>query len=76
VHQYLGMPYRRYFDVFESVVGAAGGRPHWGKMHSLDAERLAARYPRFEDFRRVRAEVDPGGRFANPYVDRVLGPVG
>jgi L-gulono-1,4-lactone dehydrogenase len=75
VHQYLGMPYRRYFDVFESVVDAAGGRPHWGKMHSLDAERLATRYPRFEDFRRVRAEVDPAGRFANPYVDRVLGPV-
>jgi FAD-linked oxidoreductase len=75
VHQYLGMPYRRYFDVFEAIARSAGGRPHWGKMHTLDAEDLAQRYPRFDDFRRMRAEVDPAGRFANPYVDRVLGPV-
>jgi len=24
----------------------------------------------------VRARLDPEGRFANPYLDRVLGPVG
>ncbi|HEX3785216.1 MAG TPA: D-arabinono-1,4-lactone oxidase [Pseudonocardiaceae bacterium] len=74
IHQYLGMPYQEYFDLFESVVGAVGGRPHWGKMHSLDAERLRLRYPHFDDFRRVRAEVDPAGRFDNAYVRKVLGP--
>jgi FAD-linked oxidoreductase len=75
VHQYLGMPYRQYFDLFESVMADAGGRPHWGKMHSLDADTLRERYPRFDDFRRVRAQVDPDGRFDNPYLARVLGPV-
>jgi FAD-linked oxidoreductase len=75
VHQYLGMPYRQFFDLFEAIALSAGGRPHWGKLHTLDAERLAERYPRFEDFRRVRADVDPNGLFRNPYVDRVLGPV-
>ena len=74
IHQYIGLPYQEYFDTFESIVGSVGGRPHWGKMHSLDAERLRELYPRFEDFRRVRAEVDPEGRFANPYLTRVLGP--
>ncbi|OLR95604.1 D-arabinono-1,4-lactone oxidase [Actinokineospora bangkokensis] len=73
IHQYVGMPYREYFDLFESVVAQVGGRPHWGKMHTLDAEALRARYPRFDDFLRVRSEVDPEGRFANPYTDRVLG---
>jgi L-gulono-1,4-lactone dehydrogenase len=73
IHQYLGMPYRRYFDLFESIVATVGGRPHWGKLHSLDAERLAALYPRFEDFLDVRTAVDPAGRFANVYTDRVLG---
>lgn len=76
VHQYVGMPYRRYFDLFESIVDNVGGRPHWGKLHTLEADRLGSRYPRFADFRRVRAEVDPAGRFASPYLDRVLGPVG
>ncbi|PPK68133.1 D-arabinono-1,4-lactone oxidase [Actinokineospora auranticolor] len=75
IHQYRGMPYRAYFDLFESVVGAVGGRPHWGKMHTLDAEALRARYPRFADFTRIRSEVDPEGRFRNPYCDRVLGEI-
>jgi FAD-linked oxidoreductase len=73
IHQYVGLPYQEYFDAFESVVAGVGGRPHWGKMHSLDAARLAELYPAFPDFCRVRAEVDPEGRFVNPYLTRVLG---
>jgi FAD-linked oxidoreductase len=75
VHQFLGMPYREYFDAFEAVATAHGGRPHWGKLHGLDAAGLRERYPRFDDFRRVRAEVDPAGVFRNGYLDRVLGSV-
>jgi FAD-linked oxidoreductase len=75
IHQYLGMPYRRYFDLFESITATVAGRPHWGKMHTLDASHLAELYPRFADFQRVRAEVDPHGRFTNPYTTRVLGAV-
>jgi FAD/FMN-containing dehydrogenase len=74
IHQYLGMPYRQYFDLFESIMRTVDGRPHWGKMHNLDAERFAELYPRFEDFRRVRSEVDPEGRFGNAYTARVIGP--
>jgi L-gulono-1,4-lactone dehydrogenase len=73
IHQYVGLPYRAYFEAFESIVAAVAGRPHWGKLHSLDAERLRRLYPRFDDFRRVRAEVDPEARFGNPYLTRVLG---
>src|SRR5581483_11861366 len=73
IHQFVGLPYQEYFAMFESVMAGVGGRPHWGKMHSLDAARLAALYPKFEDFRRVRTEVDPEGRFLNPYLKRVLG---
>lgn len=73
IHQYTGMPYRNWFDTFESIAATAGGRPHWGKMHRLGAESLRDLYPRFDDFRRVRAEVDPHGTFRNPYLDRVLG---
>jgi L-gulono-1,4-lactone dehydrogenase len=76
IHQYTGLPYREYFDRFESIVAEVDGRPHWGKMHSLDATRLRSLYPYFDDFRRVRAEVDPDGRFGNGYLTRVLGPPG
>jgi len=74
IHQYAGLPYQEYFRLFESIAATVGGRPHWGKMHTLDAERLAVLYPRFADFRRVRDETDPDRRFANAYLEQVLGP--
>jgi L-gulonolactone oxidase len=76
VHQYHRLPHERYFRAVAAIADAAGGRPHWGKLHWLDAGELAARYPRFADFRRLRTALDPDGRFANPYLDRVLGQPG
>ena len=73
IHQYAGLPYRAYFDRFESIVAEVAGRPHWGKLHSLDAERLRPLYPRYDEFRRVRTEVDPEARFGNSYLTQVLG---
>jgi FAD/FMN-containing dehydrogenase len=73
IHQYVGMPYQEYFAAFESIAASVGGRPHWGKMHTLDAGRLGALYPKFVDFLRVRDQADPGRRFANPYLEQVLG---
>jgi L-gulonolactone oxidase len=73
IHQYVGLPYQEYFAAFESIVASVNGRPHWGKLHTLESERLAVLYPRFADFRRLRDRVDPDRRFANPYLDQVLG---
>jgi L-gulono-1,4-lactone dehydrogenase len=73
IHQYVGLPYQEYFRMFESIAASAGGRPHWGKMHTLAAECLGELYPRFADVLRVRDELDPEGRFTNPYLAQVLG---
>ena len=72
IHMYKGMPYERYFRAIEPVYQPYGGRPHWGKMHTLDAATLATRYPRWDDFRRVRAALDPDGVFLNDYLRRLL----
>lgn len=74
-HQYVRADHRAYFEVVEDVFAAYEGRPHWGKMHRLDAARLAELYPRFADAGRVRAQVDPDGLLRNAYLDRVLGPI-
>jgi FAD-linked oxidoreductase len=76
IHQYCGLPYQAYFALFESIVAGVGGRPHWGKLHTLGADRLRELYPHHGDFVRIRDEVDPGGLFTNPYLDRVLGAPG
>ncbi len=75
VHVYQGTPYDAYFSGVERIMDAYGGRPHWGKMHFQRSETLAPRYPLWDEFQTVRARLDPEGRFANPYLDRVLGPV-
>ena len=73
VHRYVAEPFARYFLGVEQVLLAHGGRPHWGKLHSLDAARLGPRYPLFGEAVAVRDDVDPGGVFTNAYLDRVLG---
>lgn len=68
VHMYRGMPYQSYFQHIEEIFKRYQGRPHWGKMHTRTAEELAALYPRWQDFRRIRAELDPQGLFLNDYL--------
>ncbi|WP_063041477.1 D-arabinono-1,4-lactone oxidase [Nocardia pseudovaccinii] len=75
VHQYRGMDFEPYFRACEAVFDKYDGRPHWGKRHFQTAETLQARYPDWDHFAEVRRRFDPKGRFANAYVERVLGCV-
>lgn len=68
VHMYRGMPYRSYFSHIEEIFRRYQGRPHWGKMHTRTSAELAALYPHWHDFRRMRAELDPQGVFLNDYL--------
>jgi L-gulonolactone oxidase len=74
VHQYRGMEWRPYFEAIEAIMDDYDGRPHWGKRHFQTAATLAPRYPRWDEFRAARDELDPGRAFANEYARRVLGP--
>jgi FAD-linked oxidoreductase len=65
-----------WFAALESIAGEVAGRPHWGKLHGLDADVLRGRYPRFGEFTALRDRLDPTGLFGNAHLDRVLGPVG
>jgi L-gulonolactone oxidase len=76
VHQYRGAAWGPYFRAVEEIMDSYEGRPHWGKRHFQTADTLAWRYPRWRAFQKVRRQLDPDGRFSNPYADRVLGPVG
>ena len=75
VHQYRGMDWEPLMRATEEIMDGFDGRPHWGKRHFQSARTLASRYPEWERFAAVRARLDPDGRFANAYVQRVLGPV-
>jgi FAD-linked oxidoreductase len=74
VHMFRGTAYEPYFREVEKLYQDVGGRPHWGKLHTLGAEQLRERYPRFDEFVALRDALDPERRFANAYLERVLGP--
>ncbi len=73
VHVFHGMEWEPYLRGVEAIMEGFDGRPHWGKRHFQTATTLAPRYPDWDRFGAVRARLDPGGRFANGYVRRVLG---
>ena len=73
VHRYWRTDPRPYFDAVEQIMLRHGGRPHWGKLHSLDAGQLRERYPRFDDFIALRDRLDPKRVFGNRHLERILG---
>jgi FAD/FMN-containing dehydrogenase len=68
VHQYHRVDTSRLFDSCESIFRSVEGRPHWGKRHTRTRDELAKLYLRFEDFRAVRARLDPEGKFMNAHL--------
>jgi FAD/FMN-containing dehydrogenase len=68
IHAYYKDGYQRLFAAVEPILRRHGGRPHWGKLHSLTARDLAPLYPRWKEAMEVRQTLDPDGRFLNPYL--------
>jgi FAD/FMN-containing dehydrogenase len=73
IHRAAQFDWQPYFDLIEPIFWKYGGRPHWGKIHSLGAEQLTALYPRFRDFQEVRKSLDPEGRMLNPHLRKIFG---
>lgn len=74
VHAYAEDEYGFFFSHVEPIFRRAGGRPHWGKLHSLTHADLLGLYPDFERFCEVRRAVDPDGRFLSPYLKTLFEP--
>lgn len=55
----------------EAALAPFAPRPHWGKVHTLDAAAIRRTVPRLDDARGVFERLDPEGRFANDHLRRV-----
>jgi len=73
IHVFHPSPHEQYFGDVEAVMTSVGGRPHWGKMHTRNADYLTGAYPRLSEFIALRDLVDPDRRFTNGYLRQVLG---
>lgn len=73
VHAYYEDDYKFMFELIEPIFRKYGGRPHWGKLHSLGAADLAKLYPKWQDVQAIRQQLDPQGKLLNPFLRRIWG---
>jgi FAD/FMN-containing dehydrogenase len=71
VHQDIGEDDEPYFRACEEIFKSYAGRPHWGKVHYLNGDELAARHPRWREWWQTRDAIDPNGVFLNEFLRRV-----
>jgi FAD-linked oxidoreductase len=68
VHSYYRDDHEFLYSLVEPVLREAGGRPHWGKLHSLKAGELRTLYPMWQEADRVRRTLDPEGKMLNRHL--------
>jgi FAD-linked oxidoreductase len=73
VHQYARQEYKTLFGAAEAIFKRYGGRPHWGKLHTLGAADFAKLYPRWDDYQKLRRRLDPQGKLLNSHLRHVFG---
>ena len=73
VHRYFEEDYAAYFKTIEPIFRKYHGRPHWGKINTLRGSEFRKLYPQWDSFVEVRREMDPQGRFLNPYLAELFG---
>lgn len=58
----------RYYQGFEYLMKALGGRPHWAKNFEVGAKEIESMYgDRLEEWKRIRENVDPEGMFVGEW---------
>ena len=60
------------FKTVENIFLKYGGRPHWAKRFSAKNDELEKIYPKWNDFKKLRKEMDPSNKFLNNYLSEIF----
>jgi len=58
--------------LLEVALAPFEARPHWGKLFTMEPERVRGLYPRLGDFQRLLGRYDPEGKFRNAFLERYV----
>jgi FAD-linked oxidoreductase len=68
IHTYIDEDYLPYFENLQRIFKRHGGRPHWGKWHSLAHDDFEKVYPKWHEFKKIRHELDPNRLWLNDHL--------
>jgi xylitol oxidase len=63
---------RQVLPLLEERLAQFGARPHWGKLFTMEPDRLQSLYPKLPAFRGILQKYDPLGKFRNSFPDRYI----
>lgn len=72
LHHNAGQRFWDYFQAIEPIFLKYEGRPHWGKKHTLKADKLKDMFPHWQQFQETRREFDPENTFLTPYMHELF----
>lgn len=73
VHAFYEDDYQFFYQLIEPIFKRYGGRPHWGKLHSLGDKDFALLYPQWQQVKAIRQQLDPQAKLVNPYLKKIWG---
>lgn len=62
----------KLLPLVEEQLAAFGARPHWGKLFTISAANMKARYERYNDFQQLLRQYDPKGKFRNEFLEQIF----
>jgi FAD/FMN-containing dehydrogenase len=72
VHHNAGLPFEDFFKDLEPIFIEYEGRPHWAKKHFLRARHLSKLYMEWDNFHKLRKQLDPQGLFMNDHLREIF----
>jgi FAD-linked oxidoreductase len=72
VHRYHQEDYKTMFAAIEPILQKYNGRPHWGKLNTMNTNQFADHYSHWQDFKAICQQLDPKGKFLNPYLSSLF----
>lgn len=64
----IGRDYQPFLKAVDETLRPFQARPHWGKLHFLDRQRIEEIYPDYARFQQIRQQFDPHDLFLNPHL--------
>lgn len=63
---------RKVLPVIEEKLAPFHARPHWGKLFTMQPERLQSLYEKLPDFRQLILSCDPKRKFQNGFLEKYI----